>query len=168
VWLGNLGIKAFVQIQAIESSHLHAYLNLTQDGRQSPAPRHFVSEPDEEYVRHALLSTKAEFAGEMAYLITNDLELLKTLTSAGFNPPAPWVAFPECGPMIFNLQGDAQYWFENMWDPYWESLSLAEQSDFLTMKKPDGIADWADWVDAIRTRDPRYREQLKREYRHEK
>ncbi len=151
----------------IEPHRLDGYMDLVETGRQSPAPRHFTSRPRDEYDRHVLVSTKSEFSGEMVRLFTNDVELLNTLTAARFNPPAPWVAFPESGPLIFNLQGDAQYWYEHVWDPYWENLSLAEQSDFLTKRKPKRIEDWDDRVEAIRTRDPRYREQLKQEYRHE-
>jgi hypothetical protein len=168
VWLGNIGVRAFIQTQAIEPDQLHRYMNLIETGRQSTASRHFTSKPRDGYLRHVLVSTKSEFSGEMVHLLTDDVELLNKLSAAHFNPPAPWVAFPESGPLIFNLQGDTQYWYERVWDPYWESLNLTEQSSFLTKKKHGGISDWEEWVEAIRTRDPRYREQLKAEYRHEK
>ncbi|CAE6846447.1 hypothetical protein [Paraburkholderia aspalathi] len=167
VWLGDIGVRAFVQTETIEPNRVDAYMDLVQTGRQAPVPRHFITKPRVGYDRHVLVSAKPEFSGEMVRLLTNDVELLTKLAAARFNPPVPWVAFPESGPLIFDLQGDTQYWYEHVWDPYWENLSLAEQSDFLTKRKPERIEDWEDWVEAIRTRDPRYREQLKQEYRHE-
>ncbi|MCA8086318.1 hypothetical protein [Burkholderia cenocepacia] len=68
--------------------------------------------------------------------------------------------------MTFNLQGDAQYWYENVWDRYWESLSLIEQDVFVDERRSSALAylseeQWAEWIDAIRTRDARYRAKLR-------
>ncbi|KVP45111.1 hypothetical protein WL12_03730 [Burkholderia ubonensis] len=71
--------------------------------------------------------------------------------------------------MIYTLQGDAQYWYENVWDRYWESLSLTEQDAIIEERRSSTNAylseeEWEEWLEAVRTRDARYREWLKREY----
>lgn len=86
-----------------------------------------------------------------------------------FNPPPPWLAWYELGSSICNLQGDAQYWYENVWDRYWESLSLAEQDAFIEARRTSANAyltdeEWGEWLEAVRTRDARYRERLRMEY----
>lgn len=56
-----------------------------------------------------------------------------------------------------------------MWDRYWESLSLAEQDAFIEARQTSANAylteeEWVEWLEAVRTRDARYRERLRMEY----
>ncbi|UVE54124.1 hypothetical protein [Burkholderia sp. EMB26] len=98
-------------------------------------------------------------------MLTSDAELVRSVSASRFNPPPPWLAWYALGPLIFNLQGDAQYWYENVWDRYWESLGLAEQDVFIQRWRAStnfylSEKEWAEWLEAIRTRDARYRKRM--------
>lgn len=162
VWGGDLGVKAFCVTQDVEVEQFPVYVNLVAAGRKRVGPRQFVRDA----TQHTFFSSVDRFSGKQVSLLTNDVELVRSISASGFNPPPPWLAWYELGPLIYNLQGDAQYWYENVWDRYWESLGLTEQDAFIDRRRPPTSAylsgeQWAEWLDAIRTRDVRYRERLR-------
>ncbi|RQU85410.1 hypothetical protein [Burkholderia cenocepacia] len=164
VWIGGFGVKAFCVTQDVEVEQFPAYVNLVVTGRERVGPRQFVRDGS----IHAFFSGVDRCSGKQANLLTNDVELVRSVLAAGFNPPPPWLAWYELGSLIYNLQGDAQYWYEKVWDRYWESLSLIEQDTFVDRRRSSTSAymsdeEWAEWIDAIRTRDARYRQRLRDE-----
>lgn len=127
VWTGDLGVSAIYVTQDVEVEHFPIYVNLVVKGRQRAGPCQFVRDGS----LHTFFSATDRYSGKQVSLLTNDVELIRSVSASGFNPPPPWLAWYDVGPLIFNLQGDAQYWYENVWDRYWESLSLIEQDDYI-------------------------------------
>ena len=151
--------------QDVEVEQFPVYVNLVAAGRVRVGPRQFARDG----AIHAFFSCVDRYSGKQVSLLTNDVKLVRSVSAAGFNPPPPWLAWYECGSLIYNLQGDAQYWYENVWDRYWDSLILTEQDAFMDGRRSSANAylseaEWAEWIDAIRTRDSRYRERLRNEY----
>lgn len=165
VWMEDLGIKAFCVTQDVEVEQFPVYVNLVSAGRERVGPRQFVRDGP----LHTFFSGIDRYSGKQISLLTNDVELVRSVSVSGFNPPPPWLAWYELGSLIYTLQGDAQYWYENVWDRYWEHLSLTEQDAFIDKRRPLTSAylsgeQWTEWLDAIRMRDARYRERLRSEY----
>lgn len=159
VWTGDLGVSAFYVTQDVEVEQFPIYVNLVVKGRERVGPCQYVRDGS----LHTFFSAADRYSGKQVSLLTNDVELVRSVSVSGFNPPPPWLAWYELGPLIFNLQGDAQYWFENVWDRYWESLGLDEQEVFIERQRSSTGAylserEWTEWLEAIRTRDVRYRE----------
>ncbi|MEC4775145.1 hypothetical protein [Burkholderia cenocepacia] len=162
VWTGDLGVNAFYVTQDIEVEQFPIYAKLVRTGRARSGPCQFVRDG----ALHTFFASVDRYSGKQVSLWTNDVELVRSVSASRFNPPPPWLAWYELGPMTCDLQGDAQYWYENVWDRYWESLSLVEQDAFIGVRLPSAYAylseeEWAEWVDAVRTRDALYREMLK-------
>ncbi|KWF28727.1 hypothetical protein WT56_00125 [Burkholderia pseudomultivorans] len=162
VWTGDLGVSAFYVTQDVEVEQFPIYVKLVVKGRERTGPRQVVRDGS----LHTFFSAADRYSGKQVSLLTNDVELVRSVSASGFNPPPPWLAWYELGPLIFNLQGDAQYWFENVWDRYWENLSLIEQDAFIDRCQPSTAAylsgeEWEEWYDSIRMRDSRYRERLR-------
>ncbi|KVG26709.1 hypothetical protein BGV70_22890 [Burkholderia ubonensis] len=165
VWMGHIGVNAFGVTQDIEIEQFPVYFNLVVAGRERVGPRQFMRDGS----IHAFFSNTNHYSGKQVSLLTNDVELVHSVSASEFNPPPPWLAWYELGSSICNLQGDAQYWYENVWDRYWESLSLAEQDAFIEARRTSANAyltdeEWGEWLEAVRTRDARYRERLRMEY----
>ncbi|MPV69067.1 hypothetical protein [Burkholderia sp. BE17] len=159
VWMGHIGINAFSVTQDIEVEHFPVYFNLVAAGNERLG-RHWFGRSD---ATRTFFSSADRFSGKTISLLTSDVELICAVSAAKFNPPPPWIAWYELGPLIHNLQGDAQYWYENVWDRYWESLSLAEQDTFVEGRRSSTNAyltatQREDWIESIRMRDKRYRE----------
>jgi hypothetical protein len=156
--LRDVGLNAFLVSQTIEIDQLPPYIIAIRDGREETAWQHYSQGDLQTLVRH-----HQELAGVNMRLLTNDVELVRKLASAGFNPPCPWVAFYELGPFVGSLQGNAEYWYRCIWDRYWQALSLAEQAELLERKRRENRAymsetEWQDWVDGLGFRDPRTRD----------
>ncbi|HDV6330103.1 hypothetical protein KDW63_18915 [Burkholderia cenocepacia] len=165
VWTGDLGVNAFYVMQDVEVEQFPVYVNLVTTGRERLGPCRFVRDGS----LQTFFSSVDRYSGKQVSLLTNDAELVRSVSASRFNPPPPWLAWYELGPLICNLQGDAQYWYENVWDKYWESLSLAEQDEFIQKRQSSASVamsdeEWADWLEAVRTRDARYRERRRNEH----
>lgn len=148
--LGALGINAVLQSQLIESALLPDFIRLLQEDHQQVGDLHYsrrtssrVGAGGDIYV-----SAEPQFSGQLIRVLTNEIDVLHKLAAAHFNPPLPWKLFPELGLPIRVSQGDAQYWYENIWDPYWHSLTTTEQDDFMRDKRPS-----PEWEDALRWRE---------------
>ncbi|KWI59932.1 hypothetical protein WT72_09010 [Burkholderia pseudomultivorans] len=161
VWTGDFGVSAFYVTQDVEVVQFPIYVNLVVKGRKRAGPRQFVRDGS----LHTFFSAADRHSGKQVSLLTNDVELVRSVSASGFNPPPPWLAWYELGSLIYTLQGDAQYWYENVWDRYWESLSLDEQGVFIERQRSSMSAylsegERREWLAAVRTRDARYREKL--------
>jgi hypothetical protein len=153
--LEDTGLGAFLVHQTIEVAQIPPYIMAIRNGREEVGWRHYKQADLQTLVRH-----DQELAGINMRLLTNDVSLIRKLACAGFNPPCPWIAFYELGPFVGSLQGNADYWYHHVWDPYWESLSFPEQADFLERKRRETVAymsenEWRDWVEGLRGRDAR-------------
>ncbi|ASL46688.1 hypothetical protein bAD24_III04820 [Burkholderia sp. AD24] len=148
--LGELGINAVLQSQLIETTLLPDFIRILQEDHQQIGDRHYsrtssrVGSGGDIYV-----SAEPQFSGQLIKVLTNEVDVLHKLAAANFNPPLPWTLFPELGLPIRVSQGDAQYWYENIWDPYWHSLSTTEQDKFMRDKQPS-----PEWEEALRWREP--------------
>ncbi|OXJ06530.1 hypothetical protein CFB41_00055 [Burkholderia sp. AU33803] len=161
VWTGDLGVNAFYVTQDVEVEQFPVYANLVDTGRERVGPCQFERDGS----LHTFFSSVDRYSGKQVSLLTNDAELVRSVSASRFNPPPPWLAWYELGPLICNLQGEAQYWYENVWDRYWESLGLAEQDVFIQRQRSStdfylSGKEWAEWLEAVRTRDARYRKRM--------
>lgn len=79
-----------------------------------------------------------EFKGLTINLITNNIQLLNDIDSAKLDTRPPWIVFPELDPRYLgSLQGDMDYWFCYIWDPFWNNLSLEERKSYFSKTKPN-------------------------------
>ena len=154
--LGNLGIEAFLVIFNVEINSFPLCFNLIKAGKKEISLNHF-----EQDGRHTLVAHDDEFGGRNIRLLTNDIELIRSLAKARYGPPPPWIVWHDLGPHSSN-QGNEEYWSVYVWSPYWLSLSLEEQDKFIedwrARTKPYiSDEDWDSWVFKIRFADPKSR-----------
>lgn len=154
-------VHASAQVHHIESHQFPAFLNLVREGRRETSHLHFVREHGELSL-HTILGRVPKLSGLDVRLLSNDVALIDALAQKRFNPPAPWIALYEFGPVLHVNQGDENYWLNYVWDPFWRSLTLDEQTAFVAVAREETAAyisdaDWAIWVESVRMRDARYR-----------
>lgn len=162
VWLGEVGIHAFVQSQSVEVDELPRYRACIAAGRSEVGPYRFRRVGADGRQLDTLFVESEETGGCQVRVLTRDVALLCELSD--FPPPPPWIAWPEPGPLAVCLQGDAALWYENIWDRYWEGLSLPRQAAYLAeaearMRGKIDPQTWQDWLETLRMRDPRTRHQ---------
>ncbi|MFT4067966.1 hypothetical protein [Paraburkholderia sp.] len=128
--LREIGVNAFLVRQTIEVTQLPSYIMNIRDGRDETDWQHYRRGDSHTLVRH-----DQKFAGINMRLLTDDVELVRRLASAGFNPPCPWIASCELGPVVGSLQGNAEYWYPTYgtnigWRSVWMSnLNFSKRSD---------------------------------------
>ncbi|RZT39422.1 hypothetical protein [Cupriavidus agavae] len=88
----------------------------------------------EDSARRLLLWARPNhFNGTRIGITTNDLDVCRRVIAYRPSPLRPWEAFPELADYgIGFLQGNIEYWWLTDWDPYWDSLTPAEQEAFMT------------------------------------
>ncbi|WGS48607.1 hypothetical protein LFL96_12485 [Paraburkholderia sp. D15] len=165
----TLTVAPHIEVRELEAIGVHALL-VRQTIEVAQVPRYISiirGECDETswqvYERGALrtlLKHDEALSGTNMRLLTNDAELVHRLADSGFNPPGTWLAFYELGPFVGSLQGNAAYWYSQLWDPYWGGLSLVEQTEFLEKQRLESTAymsdeEWQGWVDRLGFRDSR-------------
>lgn len=161
-FLGEIGINAYSQTHHVEAEQFPTFLNIVRHERR-PVGRFSYQREVNGCPLSTILSLESRFGGRVVRMLSNDVELMSNIAAGQFNPPPPWIAWYELGPILHVSQGDAHYWLNYIWDPYWGSLSLDAQDAYLAHKRLETIAyisdeDWGDWVDSIRRRDRRTRE----------
>ncbi|RQU40636.1 hypothetical protein DF147_21525 [Burkholderia cenocepacia] len=161
IYQGDAGINAFGLAHHVQPDQFPALLNLVRQGRSEVAHFHFMREVGGQPLS-TIISPKWTFAERVVRLLSNDVELIAELSEQGFHPPPPWITLYEFGPVLHVSQGDPHYWLNYVWDSFWESLSLDEQTDFLEAGRKETDAyitteDWELWVESIRMRDARFR-----------
>jgi hypothetical protein len=162
VFNGGMGLNAFGAVLDIESSQFPRFLNLVRTSGEENGWL-CVRRETAAYVTCTLLRTESRFRGVSVKMLTNDHELLVAIVQDRFNPAPPWIAMYEHGPFLHLPQGEPEYWLEYLWSPYWRSLSLDEQKEFVKSARKDTQAyisddDWRDWLIDLRMRDPRTRD----------
>ncbi|NIF76895.1 hypothetical protein F3J20_05695 [Paraburkholderia sp. Cy-641] len=161
IYQGDVGIHAFGLVYHVQPHQFPVLLNLTRQGRKEVSYLHFERVLDG-YSLHTIVSPEWRFAQRDVRLLSNDVELLAALSTQGFQPPPPWITLYELGLVLYVTQGDAHFWLNYVWDPFWESLSLEEQDGYLARARMETATyilegDWAEWVESVRMRDARYR-----------
>ncbi|RQS03060.1 hypothetical protein DIE07_32930 [Burkholderia sp. Bp9002] len=136
-------------------------LTLVRQGREEVAYFHFMREVDGQSLS-TIISPAWRFSERDVRLLSNDVELIAKLSEQRFHPTPPWITLYEFGPILHISQGDPHYWLSYVWDSFWESLSLDEQTSFLEEGRKETGAyisaeDWELWVESIRIRDARFR-----------
>jgi len=160
-YLDKLGVNALVHTEEIAIEQFPLMMSLLSKGREEVSLGQFQRHADAQ-VKTTLLATEDRFSGKTVRLLTNDIELLKSIAQANFSPPPPWVVWHELGPdSAIERQGNVDFWYRYVWDKFWNRLSLDEQGIYLAewREKTKHISDseWNDWVMLVRMRDPKYR-----------
>ncbi|MGY3901184.1 hypothetical protein ACW5XF_01750 [Aeromonas lusitana] len=79
--------------------------------------------------KKVMLFLHPSFAGMLISLASDDFDVIATLQQKKFEPPLPSESFPSIDPGgLGSLQGDMEYWWVNLWFPFWQALSLERQS----------------------------------------
>ncbi|WP_155638601.1 hypothetical protein [Burkholderia cepacia] len=152
--LGSIGIEAFLVTVNVEVNSFPLCLNLIKKGKKEISHNHF-----EQGGKHTLVAHDDEFGGRNIRVLTNDVELVKSLADAKYGPPPPWVVWYDLGPHPYN-QGNEEHWSAYVWNPYWLSLSLEEQDKFIESWRDRTKAyisdeEWDSWIFKIRFADPK-------------
>ncbi|KAB8037857.1 hypothetical protein GCL60_11830 [Silvanigrella paludirubra] len=91
------------------------------------------------------VSITNEFRGIVVNLITNNNLFIQDLDNSLLQPPPPWIVYPNEDPRgLGSLQGEIDYWFDSIWNPFWNSLSLEEKKNYFRMTKPNRY--WANYL----------------------
>ncbi|WP_155836174.1 hypothetical protein [Burkholderia sp. AU4i] len=157
VYLGDCGVNAFVQHQNMEINAFPRFLSAVREGGEEVD---FLFYRRGDFV--SLVRFNDELAGRNVWLLTNDVELMVRLALSRFSPPPPWVAWCEHGPFVTYNQGAPEYWYHNIWEPFWSSLTLEEQDQYIEARGVEvrsylSDEEWEDWVYTTRRSDPRFR-----------
>lgn len=96
---------------------------------------------------HLYISDK--FGGKIISIITNNVDVISGLQSLGITPGSPWICFPEIDPDgLGSRQGNFEYWWDNFWLPFWDSLDTNEKQNYLHMNKaPTGWVEYLDFYE---------------------
>ncbi|RQR61367.1 hypothetical protein DIE18_12740 [Burkholderia sp. Bp9125] len=161
IYQGDAGINAFGLVHHVQPGQFPTLLTLVRQGREEVAYFHFMREVDGQSLS-TIISPAWRFSERDVRLLSNDVELIAKLSEQRFHPTPPWITLYEFGPILHISQGDPHYWLNYVWDSFWESLSLDEQTSFLEEGRKETGAyisaeDWELWVESIRIRDARFR-----------
>ena len=140
--LEDVGVHALFYSRAIERHDLDACMGIVRQGRRESAPNRFVRETSEGVDLTVFPSVEVWFGGYQINLLTNDVDALHQIDAAEFSPPPPWVAFPNFEPPSVLLQGEQQFWFENVWDAFFQPLTREERAAYLAAH--DAPAEWVE------------------------
>jgi hypothetical protein len=157
----DIGINAFGLVYDIESAQFPRFLNLVRASSEEGDGLCFQCEIDGQVIC-TLLRTESRFRGLSVKMLSNDVELIRSIERERFNPAPPWIAMYEHGPFLFLSQGEEQYWLEHIWTPFWRSLPIEEQGEFVrnarkTTRHYISSEQWRDWLIELRGQDPRTR-----------
>jgi hypothetical protein len=140
--LGEIGLNAFVQSYYIELVSADDLMEIVQTGREAIDTRHFVSLRNSRVVAHTYVASEHVFGGVRVHVLSNEVSLFASLNAAKFSPPPPWVAFPNFEPPSVLLQGEQQFWFEGVWDAFFQPLTQEERAAYLAAH--DAPAEWVE------------------------
>jgi hypothetical protein len=158
----DIGINAFGFVYDIEPAQFPRFLNLVRTTSEEGDWLCFRREI-EGHAATTLLRTESRFRGVSVKMLSNDPELIRSIERERFNPAPPWIAMYEHGPFLFLSQGEEQYWLDHIWTPFWRSLTIEEQGEFVRNARSEtrhSISDeqWRDWLIELRGQDPRTRD----------
>ncbi|WP_161940242.1 hypothetical protein, partial [Cupriavidus necator] len=132
--LPGAGINAFYAHFQLESDKVHGFIEGIKTGFDK-IDEHLYTRRSGNEVGDFFISIALndEFSGSIVSMMTNDVSVFCRIAVANSGPPPPWVAFPEISePLKLGfLQGDIEYWWDNYWSPFWESLTAEEREAYL-------------------------------------
>lgn len=71
-----------------------------------------------------------------------DLSLLELVPT----PLIPWEIYSSVDPDMFTcLQGNESFWLDEIWYPYWESLTEKEKVSLRAQAPTESWREWLDW-----------------------
>lgn len=173
IYLDKIGLNAISHTEEIGVEQFPLLVNILKEGREEVSYRRFERK-SEGSTKTTILATEDRFSGKTVRLLTNDIDLLKSISATHFSPPPPWIAWYELGPTgLLARQGDAEFWFDHVWDRFWNNLNPEEKKSYLSdwrMKTKSYISDeeWNEWISFIEVREPGYWERNKEESRGER
>lgn len=159
---GSFGLEAFFIFLNIDINAFPACFNLIKQGKNEVSKNHFEAEG-----KHTFLNISEEFCGRNVRLLTNDIDLIQTISKRRFGPPPPWIVWYELGPTgVLARQGNAEFWFAHVWDPFWNNLNSEERTSYLadwrartkSYLSDEELDEWASWMEV---REPGYWERNK-------
>lgn len=80
-YLKNLGFEAFLVTLNVGTETFPTCFNLIKDGKNEVSWNHFEADG-----KHTLFKISEEFCGRNVHLLTNDIDLIKSISKAGFAP----------------------------------------------------------------------------------
>ncbi|MFA9394806.1 MAG: hypothetical protein ACERJ1_08850 [Halodesulfovibrio sp.] len=87
------------------------------------------------------IKKEKDFGGTLIRMVTNHNVLIEAILALRLSPPRPEISFPELEPdSIGSLQGSLEYWWYELWKPYWCSLSPVEQ------EQQKLLAEWCEFI----------------------
>lgn len=88
------------------------------------------------------IKKKKDFGGTLIRMVTNQNALIEAILASRLSPPRPKVSFPDLElDSIGSLQGKLEYWWYELWKPYWCSLMPVEQ------EQQKLSAEWCEFID---------------------
>lgn len=97
-----------------------------------------------------------EFDGRVVILITNSAALVQAVRDLHITTPAPWMVFPDFNPEgLGNMQGSLHWWWENYFQPFWESLDASAKQAFLQQRNaPQAWLDYFEFYEELNSTPP--------------
>ncbi|WP_144062274.1 hypothetical protein [Cupriavidus sp. GA3-3] len=132
--LPGTGINAFYAHFQLESNKVHELIEGIKNGFDKVDEHLYIRRSGNEAGDFFIsIAFSNEFSGSIVSMMTNDTSVLDRIVVANSSPPPPWVAFPEISePLKLGfLQGDIEYWWDNYWSSFWESLTAEEREAYL-------------------------------------
>lgn len=71
-----------------------------------------------------------DFGGYIIEVMTSSKQMIEDILNIKSHPPSPEISFPKLNPEEYygSLQGSIDFWFSQLWDPYWRSLSKEDKT----------------------------------------
>lgn len=146
-FLGQQGLFACHVIMMIAESEFEAFCSLVDrlfdHSKISVEQESVYSNSDGSSLK---LNVRREFNGLIIELITNSKTFLEGLDATFKAPPAPWFAFPDMAPIesITSKQGRLEYWWDCIWNPFWQHASDEVRMAYL--RKHKASDEWIEYL----------------------
>ncbi|SET60836.1 hypothetical protein SAMN02583745_02869 [Thorsellia anophelis DSM 18579] len=71
-----------------------------------------------------------DFGGYIIEIETTSKQMVEGILNKRTYPPSPEISFPKLNPEEYygSLQGNIDFWFNQLWEPYWKSLSKEDKT----------------------------------------
>lgn len=72
-----------------------------------------------------------DFGGYLIEVMTASIKMVEDILAKRTYPPSPEISFPKLNPEEYygSLQGNIDFWFNQLWEPYWKSLSKEDRAN---------------------------------------
>lgn len=92
-----------------------------------------------------------EFNGRVVIMVTDSAAWVQAVRELHITPPAPWAVFPDFNPEgLGNMQGSLQAWWDNYFQPFWDSLEAPAKQAFLDQRNaPQAWRDYFQFYEEL-------------------